>query len=138
MSPIAASPRKLIVRNTSEEVGPTTIDCSQHGVVTECPFRNIGIKLSAPKLNLLRGETTTLHVVVTGLAGITRPVPLELVNNSPNVINMSGGNVQQVVINPNQVQSDGTSAFDRTLTGNTTGPFGLIATAKWDELCKHP
>ena len=133
MPPIAESPRKLVVRNTSEAVGPTTIECSQHGTVTQSPFRNIGIKLSAPKLNLRRGETSTLHVEVMGLTGITQPVPLDLVNNSPNVISMSGGNVQHINIQPTQVQANGTAPFDFTLTGIMAGAFGVTGTVIWTE-----
>jgi hypothetical protein len=133
MPPIAESPRKLVVRNTSETVGPTTIECSQHGTVTQSPFRNIGIKLSAPKLNLRRGETTTLHVEVMGLAGITQPVPLDLVNNSPNVITMTGGEAQHLTINPTQVRQNGTAAIDRVLTGITTGNFRVTGTVIWTE-----
>src|SRR5882762_1144306 len=82
---LAESPRTLVVRNASESVGPTNIECHENGVGMECPFRNIGINLSAPKLNLLRGETTTLHVVVLGLGGVAGDQSLDLENTSPGV-----------------------------------------------------
>ena len=138
LPPVAESPRSLIVQNTSDVVGPTNIECNENGVAMQCPFRNIGIKLSAPKLNLQRGETTTLHVVVMGLAGVTGDVPLDLVNNSPMVISMSGGETQHIVIHSTQVQPDGTSALDRTLTGNTTGGFNVTAMVTWTGVCKQP
>jgi hypothetical protein len=129
--PLAESPRKIVVQNTSNTVGPTTIECNENGSTTESPFRNIGIKLSAPKLNLRRGETTTLHVQVMGLDGITQAVPLELVNNSPNIINMAGGVSQRTTIEPPAVQPGGTYAIDRTLTGITTGNFNITGTVTW-------
>src|SRR5215813_14589972 len=130
---VARSPRKIVVRNTSETLGPTTIKAGPQ----ECPFRNISIKLSAPRLNLQRGETTTLHVVVMGLAGITQGVPLDLVNNSPNVIKMAGGEVQHLTIQPGQVQAGGTYTLDLTLTGTQAGGFGITGTVKWDQVCKQ-
>ena len=42
------------------------------------PFRTIGVALSAPKTTLLRGEKTTISVVVTGLEGLKNDIPLEL------------------------------------------------------------
>ncbi len=137
LPPVAESPRSLVVLNTSDVVGPTNIECNENGVAMQCPFRNIGIKLSAPKLNLQRGETTTLHVVVMGLAGITQDVPLDLINNSASVIKMSGGDVQHPVINPAAVQKDGTYSTDRTLTGIMAGGFGITGTVRWSDVCKQ-
>src|SRR6267378_2386217 len=101
----------------------------------QCPFRNIGINLSAPKLNLLRGETTTLHVVVLGLAGITGDQSLDLENTSPSVIRMSGGDRQHINIHASEVRPDGTYSMDRTLTGIMAGSFGVTATVTWTDVC---
>jgi hypothetical protein len=128
---IAESPRQMITLNTSEVIGQTTIKCGQQ----ECTFRNIGIKLSAPKLDLQRGETTTLHLVVMGLAGNTQDVPLDLVNNSPTIVNMAGGMEQHAVINPSAIQSDGTWSLDRTLTGIQPGGFVITGTVTWNDTC---
>ncbi|PYS68700.1 MAG: hypothetical protein DMF73_16240 [Acidobacteria bacterium] len=133
LPPVAESPRSLVVLNTSDVVGPTTIECNENGATVQSPFRNIGINLSAPKLNLQRGENTTLHVVVSGLAGITQGVPLDLVNNSTGVINMSGGEVQHQMINPTAVQRDGTYSIDRTLIGIMAGAFVVTGTVTWTE-----
>jgi uncharacterized coiled-coil protein SlyX len=138
LPPVAESPRSLVVLNTSDVIGPTNIDCHENGVAMQCPFRNIGIKLSAEKLNLQRGETTTLHVVVTGLAGMTQDVLYDLIVTTPNVIKMSGGNVQGGVIQAPQVHPDGTYSTDRTLTGIQAGGFGVTGTIRWSEVCKHP
>ena len=60
------------------------------------PISKLGINLSAPKLNLIRGETTTLHVVVLGLGGVAGDQSLDLQNTSPSVIRMSGGDRQHI------------------------------------------
>ena len=136
MPPLAESPRSLIVRNASDSLGPTNIECRENGVGMQCPFRNIGINLSAPKLNLLRGETTTLHVVVVGLGGIAGDQSLDLENNSPSVIRMSGGDRQHINIRGSEVGSNGTYSMDRTLTGIMAGGFGVTGTVTWTDVCK--
>ncbi|HSS21685.1 MAG TPA: CHAT domain-containing protein [Pyrinomonadaceae bacterium] len=135
---IAESPRSLVVHNTSEAAGPNNLDISENGMATQCPFRNVQVNLSAPKLNLIRGETTTLHVTVAGLAGISGNQSLDLQNESPGVIRMSGGEQQHLTIHGGEVRSDGSYATDRTLTGITPGGFGVTATLKWTDVCNSP
>ena len=136
LPPLAESPRSLILRNASDSLGPTNIECHENGVGMQCPFRNIGINLSAPKLNLLRGETTTLHVVVLGLGGVAGDQSLDLENTSPSVIRMSGGDRQHINIRASEVRPDGTYSMDRTLTGIMAGGFGVTATVTWADVCK--
>lgn len=133
---LAESPRSLIVRNASESLGPNNIELHENGAEMQCPFRNIGINLSAPKLNLLRGETTMLHLVVVGLAGVAGDHPLDLENNSPGVIKMSGGDRQHLNIRAAEVRPDGTYSIDRTLTGIMAGGFGVTGTVTWADVCK--
>jgi CHAT domain-containing protein len=133
---IAESPRSLVVHNTSEVAGPTNLDLSENGMAAQCPFRNIHVNLSAPKLSLLRGDTTTLHVTVLGLGGMAGSQSLDLQNNSPGVITMSGGEQQHLSIQGAEVRPDGTYAIDRTLTGIMAGGFGVTATVRWTDVCK--
>ncbi len=133
---IAESPRSLVVHNTSEVSGPTNMDLSENGMAVQCPFRNIHVNLSAPKLNLIRGETTTLHVKVLGLGGMSGDQSLDLQNSSPGVIKMSGGEQQHLTIHGTEVRPDGTYSTDRTLTGITAGGFGVTATLRWTDVCK--
>jgi CHAT domain-containing protein/tetratricopeptide (TPR) repeat protein len=135
LTPLAESPRGLVVENTSDVAGPTNIDFRENDAATQCPFRNVGIKLSAGKLNLIRGETTTLHVVVVGLGGIAADQSLDLNNTSPGVISMSGGNSQHINIRPGEVQSGGTYSTDRTLTGIMAGAFNITTTVRWTDVC---
>jgi len=133
---IAESPRSLVVHNTSEISGPTNMDLDENGMAMKCPFRNIHVNLAAPKLNLIRGETTTLHVTVLGLGGMSGDQSLDLQNNSPGVIKMSGGEQQHLTIHGTEVRPDGSYAIDRTLTGITAGGFGVTATLRWTDVCK--
>ena len=126
------------MHNTSETIGPTKITWNEDGATTECSFRNLGIKLSAPLLNLVRGQTTTLTTEVLGLAGITEGIPLTLMNNSPTVISMSGGNAQSMMINPSEVTPSGTYVKQSTLTGIQRGGFGITGTVTWKKVCTSP
>ncbi len=138
LPPLAESPRSLVLHNTSEATGPTNFEANENGVAIQCPFRNISVNLSAPKLTLIRGETTTLHVVVTGLGGLAGDQSLDLENTSPSVIKMGGGDKQRFSIRPAEVQSNGTYSTDRTLTGIRAGGFGVTATVRWTDVCKQP
>jgi CHAT domain-containing protein/tetratricopeptide (TPR) repeat protein len=133
---IAESPRSLVVHNTSEVAGATNLDLNENGLAMQCPFHNVQVNLAAPKLNLIRGETTTLHVTVLGLAGMPGEQSLDLQNTSPGVIRMSGGEHQHLTIQGSEVGPDGTYSLDRTLTGITAGGFGVTATLRWDDVCK--
>src|SRR5258705_12871078 len=135
---IAESPRSLVVHNTSEVSGPTNMDLGENGMAMQCPFRSLQVNLSAPKLNLIRGETTTLHVMVLGLAGMSGDQSLDLQNNSPGVIKMSGGETQHLTIHGTEVRPDGSYAIDRTLTGITAGGFGETATLRGADVGKPP
>lgn len=125
---LAESPRKVVARNPSgQPVGPSEIEVREKDQVAKGDFRTLGIQLSAPKLNLLRGEQTTLVVTVTGLEGIREPVPLVLENKSSGIIQMGGGEVQRLTISPSQVQG-GRYTTERPLTGVQRGAFTITGT----------
>jgi len=124
---LAESPRKVVARNTSNKVGPTDLVVEERGRTTSGEFRSVGINLSAPKLDLLRGEQTMLTVKVLGLEGIKEAVPLVLENKSASVISMGEGNLQQITISPAQVQG-GTYTTERPLTGIQRGAFTITGT----------
>jgi hypothetical protein len=93
---------------------------------TKGTYRNVGVNLTAPKTNLLKGEHTELHVEVNGLQGIKEPVPLTLESNG--VITMEGGMYQSLWIQPSQVGADGRYTTTRGITGVQTGGWSSTAT----------
>ena len=95
-------------------------------VKTLAPYRNVGVRLSAPKTNLLKGERTTLTVEVSGLEGIKEDVPLQL--DSKGVITMDGGNFQNLRIKPPEITPAGIYTTDRMITGVQAGGFTVTAT----------
>jgi hypothetical protein len=133
LSLIAESPRKAVFSPPTDIVGTTEIRLQEGNTQTKGQFRNIGITLSAPKTNLLKGEKTTLTVQVSGLEGITNPVPLTL--SSHGVITMDGGNYQPLNIQPSQVTAGGLYSTTRGITGIQAGGWearGTVVTCSFD------
>ncbi|MCM3870553.1 MAG: hypothetical protein ND895_07670 [Pyrinomonadaceae bacterium] len=127
VTPLAESPGKLVARNASSSSGVAAIKCDERGVVSQGQLRTIAVKLAAPKLKLLRGEQTTLTVLVTGLKGIKEAAPLTLFNESTEVVSMSGGDRQNFTITPKAQEVNDTFMTERILTGITPGGFTISA-----------
>jgi hypothetical protein len=123
---LAESPRKAVFEVPANVTGPIDIKLKEGSVETKGTHRNVGVNLSAPKTELLKGEKTTLTVQVTGLQGLKTPVPLTL--ESKGVITMDGGFYQQLVIQPSQVGADGRYTTTRGITGVQTGGWEATAT----------
>jgi hypothetical protein len=124
--PIAESPRKAVFTAPTNVTGPIELHFKEGNTETTQMFRNVGVKLSAPKTSLLRGERTTLTIQVNGLQGIDKPVPLTL--ESSGVITMEGGMFQPLMIQPSDVGVDGRYTTTRGITGVQTGAWGATAT----------
>lgn len=126
---MAASPRKIVV-NVPNGItpGPNPIDVKSGSTQATGTIRVVSVGLSAPKLNLQKGEKTTLTAQVNGLQGITGPVPFQMVTTG--TVNMQGGNTQDFQIQPDQVQPNGSYSQDFELTGIQLGGFNVTATLK--------
>lgn len=123
---LAESPRICIFKSPEQNFGPTDITLKENNVETKGTYRNLGVRLSAPKTSLLKGETTTVTIEVSGLSGIKYDVPLHL--EASGVINMAGSNYQYLSIRPQEVKPDGRYTTTRTITGQQAGGFGVTAT----------
>ncbi|HYV24690.1 MAG TPA: hypothetical protein VE969_05585 [Pyrinomonadaceae bacterium] len=125
---IAESPRSAVVDVPKTTVGPSNINVNDNGNSASGSFRGLKIDLTAPKTSLLKGESTELHVEVQGLQGITQPVPIQIQNQTPQNINLTGGNTQNIIINPSQVSSSGTYNSSTGITGTGSGGFNITGT----------
>lgn len=134
--PLAESPRKAVFLSPTNVVGPAEIKLTENDTTKTGPFRNLAISLTAPKTTLLKGETTTLTVKVEGLQGLNESVPLQL--DCAGAVNMSGGNSQNIQIQPNGVQSDGSLTQTFTLTATQAGAWaatGVVQTTPAQQPC---
>lgn len=123
---LAESPRKSVFMSPRDAKGPVDLTLNEKSVSVKGLFRNVGIGLSVPKTNLLKGESTTLTVLVSGLQDLKQSVPLQLITQG--VVQMDGGNTQYFLIPPSLVTQTGTFATTRTLTGQQAGGFTVTAT----------
>ncbi|HEV7645000.1 MAG TPA: hypothetical protein VGO50_13730 [Pyrinomonadaceae bacterium] len=124
---LAASPRKIIVKVPNGITpGPNPINVNSGSTQASGTIRVVSVGLSAPKLNLQKGEKTTLTAQINGLQGITAPVPLQIVTTG--TVSMQGGNKQDFQIQPGQVQPSGSYSQTFELTGIQPGGFRVDVT----------
>jgi hypothetical protein len=125
---LAESPRQAVFQNPQDVVGQTQIMVSDQGKSAQGSFRNIEVRLTAPKTALIRGEKTTVTIEVSGLEGLEQTVPMDL--NCSGAVDMSGGNQQNTQIKPADVKANGTFTQTRQITGKQAGVFNIDATVK--------
>ena len=130
---LAESPRKAVFQSPIDTTGPAEIVVREGKTETKGEYRNVRVKLSAPKTNLIKGESTTLKIEISGLQGIKEPVPLHLVKGG--VVTMQGGDVQTMSIKPAEVQDNGTFTTTRTITGEESGVWNATATVVIFDVC---
>ena len=128
---LAAARGSLVVLNDYSTPGLTEIEISVGGVVTKKEFRNITLKLSADKLNLIKGESTVVHLVVAGLEKLKAPAVMTI--DASGVVSMAGGNSQTITIDPSAVATDGTYTTAEALVANSAGTFGVKVTVTADD-----
>lgn len=121
---LAESPRQAILQNPQSTPGSVPVVINEDGKMANGSFRNLQIDLTAAKTTLMRGEQTELRVEVNGLAGLTESVPVRLRNQTPEVVDVAGGNNQTIPLAPGAAPSQ---TFSRTLTGVSSGQFNIVA-----------
>ncbi len=124
---LAESPRKCIFVAPDNVVGPNEIVLSEGGVTASAPTNSLDLKLNAERLSLNKGERTALNLLISGLEGVKKPVPFVITNESPGTINLSGGNYQELMIQPGQVTAAGTYQQQFTVSAINAGSFSIAA-----------
>ncbi len=141
---LTESPHGIVVWDRTEFTGSTKIDVDEHGRTGECTFRNVGVRVSATNLILKRGQHAEVHVTFTGLAGLDQNMPYDLVNHSPGVISMEGGEESKKRVVPASSITNSTGPEHGTftdtigITGVSPGPFSITATLQWTDPCSLP
>ncbi|MCG6963010.1 MAG: hypothetical protein LJE95_07055 [Acidobacteria bacterium] len=107
--------------------GPVWVTATEDSTVTNTTLRILGLDFWADRTHLLRGQHTTAHIRVRGLAGIERPVFLALANRTPGIISLSPADAQLVVITPGATGDEDDFKIDRGMVGVTPGSFWITA-----------
>jgi hypothetical protein len=118
---IAESPRISVLNCPPGMTGPVEIIVTDPKSTVTAETNLVGIKLSAAKLNLLRGEKTVVSVEIMGLQGLREPLSVNL-KASPNV-RLGGGNSQTIKVDPLKVDASGVVRRQFSLQSKVPGPF---------------
>ena len=89
---ICETPRGTVVQPDASFIGKKSVTVNEAGSTAEGTIFLPRLTLSATKTTLVRGETATLTVRVDGLEGAPSslyPIPVEVVNHTPQVINLA-------------------------------------------------
>ena len=136
---IAGSPRKAVAQIPADTpTGPANLtirDGDGNPQTSTCNV--VGIELKADKLNLMKGETTNLHISVTGLAGLkdnSGNIKLQIENASPQTVRLtssplyqSNGNAGAMPARTVNADGGNTIAFTEQLIGVNPGNFQINA-----------
>jgi hypothetical protein len=130
---LAQSPRKIVAKTPQGVLGKTEIEVRKGGeTVHGGQIRAIGTRISAHKTTLEPEEQATLTVAVQGLGNLApdEEVPVEIINQTPDVVRLEGGDVQVFTIVPGDPNlNPQTGIWTRTfaLTGVRPGGFEIFA-----------
>ena len=88
-------------------------------------IRTVNLDVSAPKTNLRKGESTSIHVVITGLENLKDTATLKLNNITPSTVTMQPSNNVVIFLAPDSV---GSGTFNRQFDVRSiaTGDFVVM------------
>ena len=132
--PLAESPRVAIFRSPANIVGSAPVTLREQGQdVAWGEFRNVDVRLSAPRVDLRPGEATTLAAVVSGLEDLEEEIPLTLDVWPTAVVNVEGGHHHDLTIRPMDVDAAGTYRLSLAVTGRLVGRWTAKVTVETPE-----
>ena len=132
-SPILAeSPRKAVAFCPAGASGTTDIKLSEGDVEATGSFNRLNVQLSAGKLSMIKGESTTVTALIAGLGGLPDsafPIPFQLANFSYPTVDFTGGDSVEGVISheitASEVGADGTYTYSVGLLAQSAGSFQI-------------
>jgi len=124
---LAESPRNCYFMVPDDVTGQTDIQLIENDLFVSGQTNCLDLNVSADKISLIKGENTTIHVTVTGLDSLNQPVSYSVNNLSPGIINLSGGNQQELEITPEQVGPGGMYRQDFSVSAISAGSYSIVA-----------
>ncbi len=131
----AESPRACLALAPRTAEGQQTLELKEQGFTAVSPIQNVRVSLSAPKTTLLKGESTTVSVKVSGLAGVNPglfPIPFQFSNLSPTQITMGSGSAMSVSLIQPEAVKDGTWTSSTSIQATLDGEFQVQGTIYFD------
>ena len=138
MQILAESPRSCIASFSSSVTGPQYLAIQEKGE-TKCNGSTnvVNMDVSVPKTNLRKGESTTIHVMITGLENLKDTATLTLSNTTPGIVTMQPSNDVVIFFTPDSV---GNGTFNRQfdVKSITTGDFVVIVNLNLPDVADRP
>lgn len=125
---LAEGAGQLYCTAPSDLKGNVEVQCTENRKSYSAKSNALQLDMTADKLSLMKGESTTLHIKVSGLEGLKEQVALTLQNLSGSTITMQGGSTQQLVIDPAACGPSGVYSTTRNIQSIRTGQFSVSAT----------
>ncbi|HKJ41507.1 MAG TPA: hypothetical protein VKA27_05400 [Sunxiuqinia sp.] len=122
---LAESNHELMFDVPVEFNGPNTIKLQENETTTMLKTNLLNLELSVDKMSLMKGESTKLHIKVSGLERLRTPVPLRISNQSPANISIEGGNEQERTIDPATASNEGIYRETADIRAYIRGNFSI-------------
>ncbi len=120
---LAESPGGMVTMIPGEIVGKQTLTLTENGETFEKVLHVIRLDMAVDAPTLRKGQSTSLHVSVSGLEDMGQPVTVEIENLSPANVSLTEGNYQELVISPAEVSPDGTYHHTLPILATASGGF---------------
>lgn len=135
---LAESPRQAVFLVPPNSLaGPAPIALTEQATTVSGQVRSVQVRLTAPKTDLKKGESTQVAVEVSGLQDLRKPLPIRLRTSGP--VSAEGGSLQRFDISPGdpRIGYGGVFRTARTLTGVAAGGFDMVAEVVWAHPTDH-
>ena len=124
---VAESPVQIALRPENLTSTSSTIEISDGASNYQGQCNSIYYTLKVGPTNLKRGQSTYFDATIHGVGTIQEPLSYTVVNDTPNIVRLDGGNAQSFVINPGDGEA-GNWFHHFNIQSLTTGNFGLTTT----------
>jgi hypothetical protein len=126
--PVASeSPGEIVTLVPENISGNQKLTLTEGSKTYSAPINVVNLNMTAEASTLQKGEKSTVHIVVNGLNGIETPVTVNVDNLTPMSIGMKGGNQQEWVIHPSEIDNTGTVSKDVEIVAVASGGFTVSA-----------
>jgi hypothetical protein len=123
---LAESPEALFIQAPESMEGQCVVEILEDDIEFTGYTNILRLNLSADKLTLSKGETTTIHIEVKGLEDFNSVVPLSIANLTHDNISLEGGNEQHLLIESSDIDADGKYQKDVQVSAKRTGGFSVM------------
>lgn len=135
---LAESSREAFFVCPEDLIGPQTVMVVEGNEVQRQETNIVDIEMNAEKTTLMRGESSKVTIVVKGLNGITVPIPVNVVNERSDIVDLSGGDEQIITILPGKVDEEGIYTHTLTVHARNSGPYVIYADISMDPVQTGP